>query len=202
MGVGQPPRLGPDAVPGLRLPARPGRLVRQRGRPERAGRRTTPGTGPTARVLTLPTDRANEYFLRREPLQARARRPLPVQRPGRLPLRHPGLERVAGGHRRHATTSAPCSRPTGTSISSRTLNQGDGGDLYGPVAGVGPLARDQSAARWWDGADVGLIISGVGAPGAVDPVPRPGRVGAGAGDGGRGPRPVPELPSRTTGRPA
>jgi M6 family metalloprotease-like protein len=49
------------------------------------------------------------------------------------------------------------------------VNRGDGGDLYGPVEGVALSHATTPAARWWDGADAGLQLSGIGAPGAQVP---------------------------------
>jgi M6 family metalloprotease-like protein len=48
----------------------------------------------------------------------------------------------------------------------QNLNRGDGGDLYGPTAGVALSHATRPAATWWDGADSGLIVAGIGAPGA------------------------------------
>ena len=61
----------------------------------------------------------------------------------------------------------------------KNINRGDGGDLYGPVAGVAFSDSTSPPARWWDGSGAGLVLSALGAPGAeiafqvgpVDPVP-------------------------------
>ena len=48
----------------------------------------------------------------------------------------------------------------------KNINRGDGGDLYGPVAGVALSDSTSPAGRWWDGSGAGLVLSGLGAPGA------------------------------------
>lgn len=45
-------------------------------------------------------------------------------------------------------------------------NQGDGGDLFGPVAGVALSAETTPHSREWDGRDSGLILADIAAPGA------------------------------------
>ena len=51
----------------------------------------------------------------------------------------------------------------------KNINRGDGGDLYGPVAGVALSDSTSPAGRWWDGSGAGLVLSGLGAPGAEIP---------------------------------
>ena len=72
-GLGQPPRLRPQPVAGLRLPARPGRLVRHRGRPERRRARTRPSHGDYDTVHEVPHQQAQRVLPRREPLEDGAR---------------------------------------------------------------------------------------------------------------------------------
>ena len=45
------------------------------------------------------------------------------------------------------------------------INQGDGGDLYGTVAGIALSHGTTPPSRQWDGADSGLVISAVDPPG-------------------------------------
>jgi subtilisin-like proprotein convertase family protein len=45
------------------------------------------------------------------------------------------------------------------------LNQGDGADLFGAVAGVALSAETRPSSRRWDGADSGLVISAISTPG-------------------------------------
>ena len=47
------------------------------------------------------------------------------------------------------------------------MSQGDGSDLFGATAGVAVSNVTQPSSRRWDGADSGLIISGISAPGAT-----------------------------------
>ncbi|WP_431045755.1 M6 family metalloprotease domain-containing protein [Streptomyces sp. P1-3] len=46
-------------------------------------------------------------------------------------------------------------------------NQGDGGDLYGPVEGTAMSHSSRPASLWWNGTESGLTISQVSAPGQV-----------------------------------
>jgi M6 family metalloprotease-like protein len=45
------------------------------------------------------------------------------------------------------------------------VNQGDGGDLYGLVAGTALSAESNPHTREWDGRDSGLVVSDIGQPG-------------------------------------
>ena len=47
------------------------------------------------------------------------------------------------------------------------LNQGDGGDLFSLVAGTAVSHATNPATRMWNGADSGLVVSGVSEPGAT-----------------------------------
>jgi M6 family metalloprotease-like protein len=52
-------------------------------------------------------------------------------------------------------------------LETNANNQGDGGDLYGTVAGTALSHATQPAAHLWDGSDSGLVISNVSPPGDV-----------------------------------
>jgi M6 family metalloprotease-like protein len=45
------------------------------------------------------------------------------------------------------------------------VNQGDGADLFGPIAGVALSAETSPHSREWDGRDSGLAVSAISAPG-------------------------------------
>jgi M6 family metalloprotease-like protein len=47
----------------------------------------------------------------------------------------------------------------------RNLNQGDGGDLYGALSGVALTHGTLPSSVWWDGAESGLVLSALDAPG-------------------------------------
>lgn len=49
----------------------------------------------------------------------------------------------------------------------QNLNQGDGGDLYGGVAGTALSHTSQPTSRKWDGSESGLTVSGISDPGPV-----------------------------------
>ena len=66
---------------------------------------------------------------------------------------------------RRATTSARCCRPTATATWKSNVNQGDGGDLFGVVAGVALSSQSKPHSREWDGRDSGLVVSDVAQPG-------------------------------------
>lgn len=46
------------------------------------------------------------------------------------------------------------------------VNQGDGGDLFGAITGTALSRSTNPSSRQWDGADCGLILSSIGAPGS------------------------------------
>ena len=117
-GGRQPPRPGAHAGTGLGVPARPRRLVRQPGRPQR--RRTLRGAARRLRHRAALLDRPGPRVLPgREPQRARASTPTPRRAVSRSTTATPGARTSSSRAPASGTTSARSSRPTGTSTSSR-----------------------------------------------------------------------------------
>ena len=95
-GRRQSPRLRPQPVAGVRLSARPGRLVRQRDRPEH-GRRVRGEARRLQHGDEISDEQAERVLHHREPVEDGPRSRLAVERSCRLPLRHSRVERAAGG---------------------------------------------------------------------------------------------------------
>jgi M6 family metalloprotease-like protein len=122
--------------------------------------------GDYARVYKYETNHPNEYFL----LENRTRAGIDSQLPASgLAVYHCDTlgsneweEGTAARHYALALLQADGSLDLETN-----RNNGDGGDLYGAVAGLALGDATVPNSRLWDGSSSGLSVSGIGAPGAV-----------------------------------
>jgi subtilisin-like proprotein convertase family protein len=117
-----------------------------------------------ATLIKMPTDRPNEYFI----VENRSKLGLDASLPSSgLAVYHCdtlGSNELQEGS---ATRHYQCAllQADGHRDLEHNANQGDGFDLFGAVQGVAVSGETQPSSRRWDGADSGLIISGISGPG-------------------------------------
>jgi M6 family metalloprotease-like protein len=134
-------------------------------------------------VMKLPTNRRNEYFV----IENRSRTGLDAALPASgLAVYHCDTlgsnelqEGSAGRHYQCALLQAD-----GRSDLELDQNQGDGSDLFGAIPGVALSDATRPSTRRWDGADSGLRVSAVTAPGQVIKFKVGGGEAGGAGPAG------------------
>lgn len=116
-------------------------------------------------LMRMPTDRPNEYFI----VENRSSLGLDQFLPSSgLAVYHCDTlgsnELQEGSAARHYQCALL--QADGHLDLEHNMNQGDGSDLFGAVAGVALSAATQPSSRRWDGADSGLLIADISAPGA------------------------------------
>ncbi|MCC6322900.1 MAG: M6 family metalloprotease domain-containing protein [Phycisphaerales bacterium] len=117
-------------------------------------------------VIKHRTNRPNEYFI----IENRSRAGLDEHLPANgLAVYHCDIlgsnelqEGTASKHYQCALLQADGRRDL-----ENNLNNGDGADLFGAIAGVALAFQTNPSTRMWDGADSGLEISAIGAPGDI-----------------------------------
>jgi M6 family metalloprotease-like protein len=115
-------------------------------------------------VLKVETDAPNEYFI----LENRAKIGLDQHLPSSgLAAYHCDTrgsnEWQEGSSARHYQCALL--QADGHQDLENNANQGDGGDLFGPVAGIALSHATRPSSRRWDGADSGLAVSKITSPG-------------------------------------
>lgn len=116
-------------------------------------------------VIKMSTDRPNEYFI----VENRSKLGLDQSLPSSgLAIYHCDILGSNELQEGSATRHYQCAllQADGHFDLEHNVNQGDGSDLFGAVVGVALSGTTQPASRRWDGADSGLMITGIGAPGA------------------------------------
>lgn len=128
-----------------------------------------PGTykavhGAYGTVMKFRTSKPNEYFLVENRTQTGLDRALPSSG---LAVYHCDIlgsnefqQGTADKHYQCALLQADGRRD----LETNPRNQGDGTDLYGPVAGLALSSTSNPHSREWDGRDSGLLISDISAP--------------------------------------
>ena len=121
--------------------------------------------GDYATLMKMPTDKPNEYFIVENRSQLGLDQALPSSG---LAVYHCDILGSNELQQGSATRHYQCAllQADGHLDLEQNVNQGDGSDLFGAVAGVALSAETRPSSRRWDGADSSLIISGVSAPGS------------------------------------
>ncbi len=138
--------------------------------------------GDYGTVIKMETDHPNEYFV----VENRSKLGLDQALPSSgLAVYHCDVLGSNELQEASATRHYQCAllQADGHFDLEHNVNQGDGSDLFGAVAGVALSSTTQPASRRWDGADSGLTIAGIGVPGAsikfTVGAPAPGAVARG-----------------------
>ncbi len=120
--------------------------------------------GEYGTVFRMPTDRPNEYFIVENRSKLNLDRALPSSGLAAYHCDTLGSNELQEGS---ASRHYQCAllQADGHLDLEHNVNQGDGLDLFGGVSGVALSGETQPSTRRWDGADSGLVISGVSAPG-------------------------------------
>ena len=134
-----------------------------------------PGTynavhGGYGEVMKFHDQQAERILHRREPVAHGARPLRSGQRAGRLPLRHPRLERIAGRTRRPNITNARCCRRTAAAIwKPRRARAIRAMAAICSASSAGTVLSSISLphTREWDGRESGLVLSDISSPDAT-----------------------------------
>lgn len=121
----------------------------------------------TAMKLTHP-DRPNEYYL----VENRSKLGLDQHLPSSgLAVYHCDTRGSNEWQEGSASRHSQCAllQADGHLDLERNVNQGDGSDLFGAVAGVALSHGTRPQSVWWDGSESGLVLSGLGPPGPAIP---------------------------------
>ena len=121
------------------------------------------GAYGTVLKLTHP-DRSNEYYL----VENRAKVGLDQHLPSSgLAVYHCDTRGSNEWQEGTATRHSQCAllQADGHLDLERNVNQGDGTDLFGAVAGVALSHSTRPPSVWWDGSESGLVLSALGPPG-------------------------------------
>jgi M6 family metalloprotease-like protein len=121
--------------------------------------------GEYGTLIKMETDHPNEYFV----VENRSKQGLDQALPSSgLAVYHCDILGSNELQEGSATRHYQCAllQADGHFDLEHNVNQGDGSDLFGAVAGVALSGTTQPTSRRWDGADSGLTIGGIGAPGA------------------------------------
>ncbi len=132
---------------------------------------TTPGAfsarhGDYGTVVKYRTEKPNEYFIVENRSKVDLDRALPASGLAVYHCDILGSNELQGGT---ATRHYQCAllQADGHKDMENNVNRGDGGDLFGSVAGLALSSQSSPNTREWDGRDSGLVVSDVGAPGDV-----------------------------------
>ncbi len=165
-GRGKSSEQRPHARAGLRLPARPRRLVRQplsiclnpvMKEARHADYRT---------VMKYPTDKFNEYFI----VENRTKMGLDQHLPSSgLAVYHCDTKGSNELQEGSSTRHYQCAllQADGRMDLEHDNNRGDGGDLYGAISGTALSHATAPSSRQWDNVDSRLVLSQISAPAEV-----------------------------------
>lgn len=117
-------------------------------------------------VMKYPTDKINEYFLVENRTKIGLDQHLPASG---LAIYHCDTEGSNEFQEGSSTRHYQCAllQADGRMDLERDQNRGDGGDLYGAIAGTALSHATTPSTRQWDNVDSRLVLSQISAPGQV-----------------------------------